>query len=82
MNLTEELKSIKNRSATKIPKDTALVMAKAKQDLKETGIENNALGIGDRLPEFSLPDAFNQRVDSSILLLRGPLVISFFRGHW
>lgn len=49
---------------------------------KEVGIIDNALKIGDRAPNFVLPDAYGEFVSARELLKRGPLVLSFYRGSW
>ena len=41
-----------------------------------------ALGPGDPMPPFLLPNAEGELVASADLLARGPLVVSFFRGGW
>lgn len=41
-----------------------------------------APAIGDQLPPFLLPDHRGRLVDLDGLLERGPLVVSFNRGHW
>jgi peroxiredoxin len=38
--------------------------------------------VGDRLPSFALPNAYGQEVRSADLLVKGPLVLTFFRGAW
>jgi peroxiredoxin len=40
------------------------------------------LGVGARIPSFTLPDPAGKFVSSGELLERGPLVISFYRGDW
>lgn len=57
-------------------------MHRATAELKASGIEDGALKVGDRAPEFSLFNQDHVKVDSSELLREGPLVVSFFRGHW
>lgn len=52
------------------------------QHLIETGVADNALKAGDRLPEFMLPNAEGTLVNSSELLGKGPVVLSFYRGVW
>jgi hypothetical protein len=57
-------------------------MHRATAELEASGLANKALKIGDRAPQFS---SFNQdhvEVNSADLLRQGPLVVSFFRGHW
>ncbi len=41
-----------------------------------------ALGVGDRAPDFALPDAMGDRVRLSDLLADGPVVLTFYRGAW
>jgi hypothetical protein len=57
-------------------------MHRATAELKASGIEDRALKVGDRAPGFSLFDQDHVQVASADLLRQGPLVVSFFRGHW
>ncbi|RTE67445.1 AhpC/TSA family protein [Amphritea opalescens] len=43
---------------------------------------NGAIDIGDKAPEFSLPDADGQSVSLADLLKHGPLIVTFYRGSW
>ena len=56
--------------------------ARATAELKASGIEGRALKIGDRAPDFILFNQGQVEVSSKDLLQRGPMVVSFFRGHW
>ena len=51
-------------------------------ELKASGIEKGALKVGARAPSFSLFNQDHVLVSSTDLLREGPLIISFFRGHW
>lgn len=57
-------------------------MHRATAELKATGIEDRALRVGDRAPEFTLFNQDHVEVSSKDLLRQGPIVVSFFRGHW
>jgi hypothetical protein len=57
-------------------------MHRATAELKASGIEERALKVDDRAPSFTLFNQDHVQVFSSDLLRQGPLVISFFRGHW
>ncbi len=57
-------------------------MHRATAELKASGLEAKALKVGDRAPEFTLPNQDAVLVASADLLREGPLVVSFFRGHW
>ena len=62
--------------------DVIETMHRATAELKASGIEKQALTVGDRAPSFALFNQDHVQVSSSDLLRQGPLVISFFRGHW
>jgi hypothetical protein len=57
-------------------------MHRATAELRASGIEQQALKIGDRAPSFTLFNQDHLQVSSGDLLRQGPLVVSFFRGHW
>jgi len=64
------------------PHEAIETMHRATAELKATGIENQTLKVGDRAPSFSLFSQDQVQVASADLLRQGPLVVSFFRGHW
>jgi hypothetical protein len=64
------------------PREAIEKMHRATAELKASGIENRALKVGDRAPGFTLFDQDHVQVASADLLREGPLVVSFFRGHW
>jgi hypothetical protein len=64
------------------PQEEIEKMHRATTELKASGIERQALKIGDHAPSFTLFDQDHVEVSSSGLLRQGPLVVSFFRGHW
>ncbi len=47
-----------------------------------SGQAGRALKVGDRAPDFALPDVDGSHVASADLLKKGPLVLSFYRGVW
>ena len=57
-------------------------MHRATAELKASGIEGRALKIGDHSPDFALFNQDHIEVSSKDLLRQGPMVLSFFRGHW
>jgi len=50
--------------------------------VRAAGTVNNALKVGQSVPEFTLPDAFGNEVSLKTLLAQGPVVVSFYRGEW
>jgi hypothetical protein len=64
------------------PHEIIETMHRATAELEASGLANKALKIGDRAPQFSLFNQDHVEVNSADLLRQGPLVVSFFRGHW
>ena len=64
------------------PHEAVERMHRATAELKASGIENRALKVRDHAPEFDLFNQDHVQVSSANLLRQGPLVVSFFRGHW
>jgi hypothetical protein len=64
------------------PREAIETMHRATEELKATGIEEQALKVGDRAPSFTLSNQDHVQVASVDLLRQGLVVISFFRGHW
>lgn len=64
------------------PREAIEKMHRATAELRATGIETRALKVGEQAPEFALFNQNHVQVNSADLLRGGPLVISFFRGHW
>jgi hypothetical protein len=64
------------------PREAIETMHRATAELKASGIEGRALKVGDHAPSFTLFNQDHVEVASGDLLQAGPLVVSFFRGHW
>ena len=64
------------------PHQAIETMHRATAELEASGQVNKALRVGDRAPEFSLFNQDHVQVNSVELLRQGPIVVSFFRGHW
>jgi len=82
MKLQEKLDTFKTDFETKVPPEKLAIMHRATEDLRRSGILERAIKVGDRLPEFALPNLRGEQISSSELLRRGPLVITFYRGVW
>jgi len=86
-NLKDRLEEFKRAFESGAPPYNATpeivaTMHRATAELKATGIEERALKVGDRAQGFSLFNQDHVQIDSADLLRQGPLVFSFFRGHW
>ncbi len=82
MKLQEKLSAMKQESiATKPPEIIGPLLEETKK-LVQSGLTARVIKVGEQLPEFSLPDAKGNIVNSKDLLAKGPLAISFYRGIW
>jgi peroxiredoxin len=50
--------------------------------LQKSGAGRNAPQVGDSMPPFHLPDEAGRVVSLERLLSKGPLAVTFHRGHW
>ena len=80
--LQKKLDEQLRRSVEKRPADVNDTIAGAIQDLRDSGIVDQARGVGDRAPSFSLPGTRGTLVSLGDLLGRGPVVLAFYRGGW
>lgn len=82
MNLQDKLDEQRKHFESSTPPEALLIMHRATADLEKSGILENVLETGERVPEFSLPDMDGRGVNLSDVLTRGPLVTIFYRGMW
>jgi peroxiredoxin len=64
------------------PPDVVAGIHRATEELIASGAGQRALKAGDQAPAFVLPDADGHPTSSRDLLLRGPVVVTFYRGIW
>ncbi len=82
MSLQEQLDELRAKSRTRIPPEAQVVMRRSIEDLRASGILSRVPKVGDRAPDFTLPNAAGQPVSLAGLLAKGPVVVSFYRGRW
>ena len=81
-SLSEQLAAYKAGYLQRVAPERVAIMEAATANLRATGIESQALQVGARAPDLTLPDALGQPVRLSSLWQRGPLVLVFYRGGW
>lgn len=72
----ERFKASRNR-----PPEIESILAKGVEDLRAAGTAAG-LSVGERAPDFALPNQRGETVRLSERLARGPAVLSFYRGVW
>ena len=82
MKLQEKLDDLKRDFEKKAPQEALKVMHRATDDLRKSGILDRIVSVGDKAPEFTLKNIREQEVNLSQLLLKGPIVLGFYRGRW
>ena len=82
MTLEDSLAKLKVKIEGSMPQENISIMHQATKDLQATGIGEGILKIGDKAPEFSLPNQEGKIISSNELLSKGHLVITFYRGLW
>lgn len=81
-SLSAQLAEFKAGFKQRVAPERVAMMENATAELRATGIESQALQVGARAPDLTLPDALNQPVRLRALWQHGPLVLIFYRGGW
>jgi len=82
MTLREQIDEMQQQMMGNIPAEALAVMQNAAEALVGSGIADNSLKVGDRIPAFELPNASGEAVGIDSLLNSGPVVLNFYRGGW
>ena len=82
MSLEESLAKIRAAAAERIPPEAREVIGRTNEELRNSGLLDSAIKVGDTLPPFALKNADGKTVKSEDILAKGPMVLSVFRGVW
>lgn len=82
MSLSEKLTAKREAGAASFPMETRRKMHRATEELRNSGIMDKALNVGNKMPSFSLPNTKGEIVSSDELFKNGNLVVTFYRGVW
>ncbi len=80
--LAEQLRDRRELGERYTPADVVALYQRAIEEIRDSGLASRALKVGDRAPDFSLPDDNEKPVSSASFLATGALIICFFRGRW
>ncbi len=78
----KELDEFRDMASKKAPPERLRIYEQGIAEVRKSGAIDKALKVGDRAPEFALPDATGKTVKLSELLARGPVVVTWYRGGW
>jgi hypothetical protein len=79
--LREQIEAFQAQMAGRRPPEALAAFADNTAALVASGIAERALQVGERAPDFTLPDALGRPVTLSRLLEQGPAVVTFTAGH-
>lgn len=82
MSLEDKLAKVRAQMREVIPDEFLVVIDRVEEDLRNSGILDGVVKVGDKLPPFTLKNASGAVVNSADMLAQGPLVLTVFRGHW
>ena len=80
--LKDRLDAMREMAKTRITAEAREIMERCVADLRASGIMDRVAKVGQKAPDFTLPNAQGQDVRLASLLARGPAVLSFYRGRW
>ena len=82
MSLQTKLNEYKANYEKRAPGDVLERMHRATDDLRNSGILDQALKKGDKAPHFALENAENKTVRSEDILSQRFMILTFYRGRW
>jgi peroxiredoxin len=80
-SLSERLDSLA-RAVRKLSPPFADAVDRLVTRLQKSGVGETAPQVGEPLPPFHLPDEAGRIVSLDALLSKGPVAVTFHRGHW
>jgi peroxiredoxin len=82
MALQDKLNEYKANFEKNAPPEALEVMHRATVDLRNSGILDRALKVGDKAPEFELENTSGELIRSKDILSERLMVLTFYRGKW
>ena len=80
-SLDEQLRTFADAARQRRP-DFAAAVDRLVERLRRYGAGGSAPQVGEPMPPFVLPDDAGHLVSLDRLLMKGPVAVTFHRGHW
>jgi peroxiredoxin len=80
--LAQQIEELNENLAKQLPIEVLEIFSKSIEELKTQGIGDGSLKIGERFPDFNLPNTNDETVELKELLKNGKVIVAFFRGSW
>jgi hypothetical protein len=82
MGLQDQMNRLRTNFEKNVPFEVLEVMHRATADLRNSGILEQVLTVGDTAPEFELENTRGKRIRSVDMLSNRLMVLTFYRGKW
>ena len=82
MGLQDQMNRLRTNFEKNVPFEVLEVMHRATADLRNSGILEQVLTVGDTAPEFELENTRGERIRSRDVLSNRLMVLTFYRGKW
>ena len=80
--LQQQIETFQAQLAAQLPAEVLATLSKSIATLVQSGIAQQSVRVGERAPDFVLPDVFGKQIALAELLKHGPVVLTFYRGEW
>jgi peroxiredoxin len=80
--LTEQLDARKAKFVEMATPERIAAAENAISEVADSGILEKAINLGDKAPNFTLPDALGNSVSLYDELTKGPVILTWYRGSW
>jgi len=80
--LAEQLDARKAKFVEMAAPERVAVAENAITEVADSGILDKAINLGDKAPDFTLPDALGNSVSLYDELAKGPVILTWYRGSW
>lgn len=80
--LATQIEQLNHELSSQLPQEILNAFESSIENLKTKDIEENSIQVGGQIPEFSLPNAYNKKINSKEILRDGKMILAFYRGSW
>jgi peroxiredoxin len=80
--LAEQLDARKAKFVEMATPERIAAAENAISEVADSGILDKAINLGDKAPNFTLPDALGNSVSLYDELAKGPVILTWYRGSW
>ncbi|WP_420571641.1 peroxiredoxin-like family protein [Kordia sp.] len=82
MKLQEQLKIVRDATMERMPKSVIDTFTKSIENIRNNQLQQNALQVGDTIPNISLIDNYGNDVSIKEIQESEFLILNFYRGGW